>query len=119
MASFLPRWLRPGSRAPSAASIPLPLTLYTRPDCPLCEELKAELACVRACEPCELREVDVQSDPALERVHGRSIPVLLIGQRVVCKGRIASRELERRFARLARQWRAEHGGAGERTKAAR
>lgn len=76
--------------------------LYTKRDCPLCDEMKRELARARARFPLELEEVDIERDPELLRRHGRSIPVLEIAGRVAFKGRLQAADLERR---LARAWR--------------
>lgn len=50
------------------------LILYTRPDCHLCEEA---LACIEAAEiGRDVREIDIDSDPALSGCYGVRIPVL-------------------------------------------
>ncbi|MCH7750361.1 MAG: LLM class flavin-dependent oxidoreductase, partial [Acidobacteria bacterium] len=54
------------------------LTLYTRPGCHLCDDLKETLLRVRRRQAFEFREVDVSRDPALERRYGQDIPVLLM-----------------------------------------
>ena len=54
------------------------LTLYTRPGCHLCDDLKETLLQVRRRQAFELTEVDISRDPSLERRYGRDIPVLLI-----------------------------------------
>ena len=54
------------------------LTLYSRPECHLCEAVHTELlALVR--DRAELRVVDVDGSPALERRYGLRIPVLVAG----------------------------------------
>jgi glutaredoxin len=93
-------------RAPRETA-PLELVLYTRADCPLCEEMKAELARARVTPPFRLREVDIESDPELVARHGLSIPVLEIGGRPAFKGRLSAREFERRYARRLAEIRAE------------
>ena len=57
----------------------LTVTLYTRKDCSLCEEAKAELAALEKEYPHRLVEVDIDSDPALQKNFGTRIPVLEIG----------------------------------------
>jgi hypothetical protein len=90
-------------RRGAAAHAPVPLELYTKPGCPLCDEMKAELARARVSVPFVLREVDVEQDPALLARFGRSVPVLAIAGRVAFKGRMEAREFERRYARRARE----------------
>lgn len=83
---------------------PVPMVLYTRPGCGLCEEMVEEIRRARPGRPWSLTEVDIDGDPELERRHGTSIPVLWIGGRLAFKGRLTAAELERKFARLAGEW---------------
>ena len=53
------------------------LTLYTRPGCHLCEEMKAVVRRVQGQAACELAEVDVSLDETLLRRYGHHVPVLL------------------------------------------
>jgi glutaredoxin len=69
------------------------LTLYSRPGCHLCEEMKAIIEKVAASEPIDLREVDVSGDPDLERRYGLEIPVLEIDGQKIAKYRIDERAL--------------------------
>ena len=73
------------------------LTLYTRPGCHLCDDIKEILASVRKAEPFELREIDISTDPALERRYGADIPVLLINDAEAARHRIDERELLRKL----------------------
>lgn len=57
----------------------LNVTLYTRKNCQLCDEVKAELQNLQEKFPHRLIEVDVDSDPALEAKYGPSIPVIEVG----------------------------------------
>jgi len=81
---------------------PVELVLYSRPDCPLCDEMKAELGRAKTARPVRLREVNIEQDPGLERRHGLSIPVLEIDGRIAFKGRLTAAEFERKFARLTK-----------------
>lgn len=85
------------------ARAPLRLTLYTRPDCPLCDEMKAELARVRGGPAFVLEELDISRDPELEARHGLSIPVLAIEGRPAFKGRLTAAEFRRKLARRAEE----------------
>lgn len=59
--------------------MPLPrLTLYSRPECHLCEALLADLTPLLPAGV-EVHVVDVDSDIALERRYGLRIPVLAAG----------------------------------------
>ena len=72
------------------------LTVITREDCELCEQLLADLAEFRSryAHP-EIDLLDVDSDPALQRRWGLKVPVLLLDGAVVCVGRLDSTELMR------------------------
>ena len=70
------------------ADPPLPdLTLYSRPDCGLCDEARGLIHALLderadAGRPTPtLREIDIESDPALERAHFATIPVVELGDR--------------------------------------
>jgi hypothetical protein len=54
------------------------LTLYSRPECHLCELLTEELAPLVG-DRVRLEVVDIGTDPALERRYGLRIPVLMAG----------------------------------------
>ena len=79
----------------------LRLTLYSKPDCPLCDEMKAQLAQLRPRYAFELSEVDIRGQAELERSYGLRIPVLAIGGAVACEGRASAADLERALARGA------------------
>ena len=55
----------------------LDVTLYTRRNCPLCDEAKAALS--RSGVPMQLREVDIDDDPALRRQYTDDVPVIMVG----------------------------------------
>lgn len=72
------------------------LTLYSRPGCHLCDDMKALVARVTAGRrDVTLAEVDISTDAALEARYGLEIPVLLIGGRKVAKYRIEEATLRR------------------------
>jgi glutaredoxin len=71
------------------------VTIYSRPGCHLCEEMKAVIEKVTAGEPINLREVDISGDPELERRYSLEIPVLEIDGRKIAKYRIDERALTR------------------------
>jgi uncharacterized membrane protein len=57
----------------------LTVTLYTRKNCSLCDETKADLKSLEAEYPHRLVEVDIEADPALLKRYLTSSPVLEIG----------------------------------------
>jgi glutaredoxin len=71
------------------------LTIYTRPGCHLCDEMKAIIDRVRRSTPVTLTEIDISTDPDLESQYGTEIPVLTIDGKKVAKYRIAEDDLWR------------------------
>ena len=75
------------------------LTLYSRPGCCLCEDMKAVLAEVELDPPFDLEEIDISTQAELEERFGQEIPVLFVNGRKAFKYRVTSRELYRRLRR--------------------
>lgn len=69
------------------------LTLYTRPGCRLCEEMKAVIRRVQGQVACELDEVDISLDESLLQRYRHRIPVLLADGVEVARTRIGLAEL--------------------------
>ena len=63
----------------STVAISMPtLTLYTKPDCSLCDEAaRGARACARRA-PFDLEVVDISTDPELRERYGERIPVVLV-----------------------------------------
>ncbi|MFM7782415.1 MAG: glutaredoxin family protein, partial [Candidatus Limnocylindrus sp.] len=57
---------------------PQPITLYTRPECELCDEARGALRAVLAASPLPpaFREVDIEQDPALHQRLLTDIPAI-------------------------------------------
>lgn len=91
----MPFW----SRSERRATTPLSVVLYTRADCPLCEEMKAELARAGLASRYALSEVDIDTDAELTERFGRSIPVLEIAGRIAFKGRLTAAAFREKLAR--------------------
>ena len=72
------------------------LTIYSKPGCHLCDEMKAVVTRVTAGNPdTVIDEIDISTDPQLDDQYGLEIPVLMIDGRKVAKYRITERELAR------------------------
>ena len=84
------------------------LTIYSRPGCHLCDEMKAIVHRVAdATEPAlAVEEIDISTDPDLEERYGLEIPVLLVDGKKVAKYRISELDLRRAVS-------ARVSGAGE------
>ena len=75
------------------------LTIYSKPGCHLCDEMKALVHRVLARHATgrdvSVDEIDISTDAALLERYGLEIPVLLIDGRKVAKYRISEAELIR------------------------
>jgi len=74
------------------------LTIYSRPGCHLCEEMKAVVETVARSIPLSLEEVDISTDASLEARYGLEIPVLLVDGQKAAKYRIGEGELRKLLA---------------------
>jgi len=73
----------------------LTFTLYSKPGCHLCDDMKIVIRRVMetARTPIALEEIDITTDAELEARYGIEIPVLLVNGRKTAKYRIAEAEL--------------------------
>jgi len=78
------------------------LTLYSRRECCLCDEMKAVIQQVAVKTALDLVEIDVDSDDELKTKYGDQVPVLFIGGRKAFKYRLTAAELTRKLHRQAR-----------------
>jgi glutaredoxin-like protein DUF836 len=97
--------------------VPIGLTLITRRDCHLCEEMAAVIERVASRFDVVVETRDVDADPDLRARHSHEVPVLLIDGRKAFKYRVSAGDLTRRLQaerRRAtfRRWRARLAGRG-------
>jgi len=73
------------------------LTLYSKPGCHLCDDMKVTIARVARdlSVPVALEEVDISTDRDLESRFGLEIPVLMMNGKKVAKYRVSEGELAR------------------------
>lgn len=71
------------------------LTLYSRPGCHLCDDMKAVIDRVAVSVPLTLTVVDISTDAGLEARYGLEIPVLLVNGGRAAKYRVTEGELRR------------------------
>jgi glutaredoxin len=69
------------------------LTLYSKPECHLCEELRARLDELQPAIGFTLEEIDITRDAPLYARYRFEIPVLLRDGKEIARGRINDREL--------------------------
>ena len=77
----------------------MPIRLYVREGCHLCEEFLLGLSLDLGARQSELAVIDVDGDPPLAARFGLRVPVLEEGGAVICEGRY-DRERVRRALRL-------------------
>jgi hypothetical protein len=80
---------------PHSALPVIALTIYSRPGCHLCDDMKAVVRSAAETIPLHLEEVDISADPELEAQYGLEIPVLLVNGRKAAKYRVTEQELLR------------------------
>lgn len=85
----------PRGRSPVTA-----LTIYSKPGCHLCDEMKAVVRRVAhgSAQGITIEEIDISTDAALQERYGLEIPVLLIDGKKVAKYRIDEPALRRMLA---------------------
>jgi glutaredoxin len=83
-------------------SVPRHLTLYSKPGCHLCDEMKRVIDTVAARVPLTMDVIDISTDPSLMDLYGLEIPVLLIDGKKAAKYRVTERELEEKLRRSRR-----------------
>ncbi len=76
------------------------LILYTRAHCHLCEEAKADIR--KHFGDISVREVDVDTDPALAERYGEEVPVGFVGDEKAFKYRVDPRRLRRLLRKTRR-----------------
>ena len=72
-------------------------TIYSRPGCHLCDEMKAvvERVAGSTAPAATIDVIDISSDPDLESRYGLEIPVLLVNGKKAAKYRVTGEELRR------------------------
>ena len=75
------------------------LTLYTRRDCCLCDEMKAVILAAAAEQPFSLEEIDVDNCAELQTQYGNEVPVLFIDGRKAFKYRVTVKQLRKKIRR--------------------
>ena len=75
------------------------VTLYSKPDCPLCDEAREALDRIRARTPFDLELVDITADPAVHAAYLERIPVVAVDGEEAFELVVDERELAVRIAR--------------------
>ena len=75
------------------------LTLYSRKDCCLCDDMKAVIEKVAANQPLEIDEIDVDGSLELREKFTDQVPVLFIDGRKAFKYRVTAKQLAKKLSR--------------------
>ena len=75
-------------------SAPPPVTLYTRPDCPLCDQARALLDALADDLGFAVEAVDIDRDRGLRNRYRYAIPVVAVGGEEVARAPIRAAALE-------------------------
>jgi glutaredoxin len=78
------------------------LTLYSRKDCCLCDEMKDTIRQVSAKIPLDLEEIDVDGVAELQAEYGAEVPVLFIEGRKAFKYQVTVPELTKKVKQKRR-----------------
>jgi glutaredoxin len=74
------------------------VTIYSRPGCHLCDNMKALVHKVAREIPLSIEEIDISTDAALDAEFGLEIPVLFVEGKKAAKYRVGEGELRRILA---------------------
>ncbi len=75
------------------------VTIYSKPDCHLCEEAKAVLHRAQRQVPFALREINIEEDAEAYAAYKEQIPVIFVAGKKAFKYRVSEDELLRRLKR--------------------
>ena len=89
------------------------LVLYTRRNCPLCDELKQLVERSRHSSAVSLEMVDVDLDPQTNERYGWRVPVLTAADEVVVEGRVEAKLLDERLATVLQAFDESSAGASD------
>lgn len=64
------------------------LTLYSKPDCHLCDDMKTVLKNLQKEFKFQIEEVNIDNDSELIKKYGEKIPVIIYKGRIIAKYRI-------------------------------
>ncbi len=62
-----------------------PLTLYFREGCHLCDDMQALITELLEPHSYTIKRVDIDTDPQLQHRYNEHVPVLLLGDRELCR----------------------------------
>lgn len=85
-----------------AVAGPREITLYTREDCHLCEEAKAQITPLLSQYGAQFHEVDIDDDPVLHDRYTNDVPVIFLGSQKIAEHRLDLAQLRRQLGEAKR-----------------
>ena len=79
------------------------VTVYSRPQCHLCDEVKEQLEKLRRWADFELEEINIDEDEQLSRLYNEEVPVVMIDGRKAFKYRLDPEEFLEKLKRSERR----------------
>jgi glutaredoxin len=79
---------------PANNAAALKITIYSKPDCHLCEEAKAIIERFSDRYPLEIEMINIEQDPTLYEQYRNDIPVIFLEGRKLFKYRVDEKKLE-------------------------
>jgi glutaredoxin len=76
------------------------IEIYSRPGCHLCDEAKQVIDRVGRRVPFNVSVINIDNDPALEKLYGEQIPVVFINGNKAFKYHVDEAELEKKAKKL-------------------
>jgi len=83
-------------------SEPIRIEIYSRPGCHLCDEAKEVIDRVGRRVPFNVSVINIDNDPALQKLYGEQIPVVFINGNKAFKFHVDEAELEKKAKKLWR-----------------
>lgn len=74
------------------------VTVYSRPACCLCDEVKQQLEQLRHDADFDLEEINIDENEALRRLYNDEVPVVMINGRKAFKYRLDPKEFLKKLA---------------------
>jgi glutaredoxin len=79
------------------AELPAEVTVYSKPDCHLCDEAMATLRRLQGELAFTLRELDISADEGLHRAYFERIPVVVLDGEELCEYHVSEALLRERL----------------------
>jgi glutaredoxin len=80
------------------------LTLYSRPECCLCDEMKTVIRQVSVLTAFDFEEIDIDRSHELQERFNDQVPVLFVDGRKAFKYRVTVEQLAKRISRKKRRF---------------